>query len=365
MMRHLFLRIKHARWHMRLVHWEYWPFAAVYFPVYPAWLWYALKSRALFFFGPSNPGIENSGFIMESKHDIAKNYPNLPMPPTMLVEQSTTYVAVGLWMQQHQLDYPLVAKPDIGMQGIGVYKIDNAQQLQELLSQIQIQYILQPFIQYSQEIGVFFVRTAAQPFGFITGVVEKKFVEVTGDGVSTLRQLLEKSHRFKLQIPMLEKGYAHQLDEKILPAGFREVLVPFGNHARGALFLDATRQMADVITPVILSALQSAVNFNFGRLDIRYHTLEDLVENKNWCIIEMNGAGSEPTHMYDPGNSLFVAWKEIIRHWRWLYQVSKEQRLLGHTDMPITTGWKMYRSFKNYKQQLLPHKWLQVTSRAL
>ncbi|MFR1446007.1 hypothetical protein ACLUYJ_20825, partial [Acinetobacter baumannii] len=66
--------------------------------------------------------------------------------------------------------------------------------------------------------------------------------------------------------------------------------------------------------------------FYFGRLDIRFNSFEELAEDKNWSIIELNGAGSEPTHMYDPKHSLFFAWKEIIRHWKILYKVSLQNK---------------------------------------
>jgi hypothetical protein len=48
-----------------------------------------------------------------------------------------------------------------------------------------------------------------------------------------------------------------------------------------------------------------------------------LSEGKDFSIIELNGAGSEPTHIYDPAHSIFFAWKEIIRHWNILYKISR------------------------------------------
>ena len=42
-----------------------------------------------------------------------------------------------------------------------------------------------------------------------------------------------------------------------------------------------------------------------GRLDIRYNTLDELKPGNNFSIIELNGAGSEPTHIYDPTHFVF------------------------------------------------------------
>src|SRR5262245_46221465 len=55
---------------IRLFHWEYWSFGVVYAPVYLSWLWFALRARSFFFFAASNPGIQNGGFLSESKKDI-------------------------------------------------------------------------------------------------------------------------------------------------------------------------------------------------------------------------------------------------------------------------------------------------------
>ena len=51
--------------------------------------------------------------------------------------------------------------------------------------------------------------------------------------------------------------------------------------------------------------------FYYGRLDIRYEKFEDLENGLNFSIIELNGAMSEPTHIYDPKHSFLYGQKEI------------------------------------------------------
>jgi hypothetical protein len=48
--------------------------------------------------------------------------------------------------------------------------------------------------------------------------------------------------------------------------------------------------------------------FYYGRLDIMFTSWEDLAQGLNFSIVEVNGAGSEPTHIYDPKHSIFFAW---------------------------------------------------------
>ena len=101
----------------------------------------------------------------------------------------------------------------------------------------------------------------------------------------------------------------------ILAAGEKFLMVPYGNHARGAKFVDISHSIDAELTNTIDRICSGVNGFYFGRLDIRYNTWEELKEGKNFSIIELNGAGSEPTHIYDPRHSIFFAWREIIRHW--------------------------------------------------
>ena len=86
--------------------------------------------------------------------------------------------------------------------------------------------------------------------------------------------------------------------------------------------------------------------FYYGRLDIRYNTWEELKEGKNFSVIEINGAGAEPTHMYDPKHSLFFAWREIIRHWKILWRISTNNNRKGISYISNREGRTMLRDNK-------------------
>jgi hypothetical protein len=70
-------------------------------------------------------------------------------------------------------------------------------------------------------------------------------------------------------------------------------------------------------------------------------------------VIEVNGAGSEPTHMYDPRHSIFFAWKEIIRHWFILNRISRINHQLGIRYMTVEEGLKMFKDEKEHSRKLL------------
>jgi hypothetical protein len=47
----------------------------------------------------------------------------------------------------------------------------------------------------------------------------------------------------------------------------------------------------------------------------------ELEQGINFSIVELNGAASEPTHIYDPKHSLFCM-EELARHITYMYEIS-------------------------------------------
>ena len=314
-------KILYRPFFIKLFNWEYWPFYAVYGPILFYWFWLCLKSRSFFFFNTSNPTIGNGGFMMESKWDIYKLMPDEHYPRTLFFETGSTEALVINVVSRNNFRYPLVGKPDIGMKGMAVKKLENEYDLVEYIKRSKVNFLVQEFVSYQNEVGIFYYRYPNEEKGRISGIVSKEFLTVKGTGFSTLRDLLQQDKRYILQLPELERSYGKKLN-RVLSAGEELILVPYGNHVRGAKFVDASHLIDDKLTKTIEEVCGQVPGFYFGRLDIRYNTWEELKEGKNFSIIELNGAGSEPTHIYDPKHSLFFAWKEIIRHWKILWKIS-------------------------------------------
>lgn len=344
-------KIKRSPFFIRLFNWEYWPFNIVYIPVYIVWFWYSIRARSFFFFGASNPFIRNAGFLQESKKEIYELIPAGYTPPTFFFRAGSNPGELIKTIKQEKLSYPLIIKPDIGMQGKAVLKVTGETELLDAAAKFDVDYIIQPFIPYEKEIGIFYVRYPGEPAGRITGIVEKEFLTVTGDGVSTIEQLLQRTPRYVLQLPVIRKMLGNQIYTVPL-AHEKKVLVPYGNHVRGSLFLDSTYKNNAQVSAVIDAVCSQVKEFYFGRLDIRFSSFEELAENKNWSIIELNGAGSEPTHMYDPRHSIWFAWKEIIRHIHMLFTISVANKKRGFAYLRFTDGMNMLRENKKYVRKL-------------
>lgn len=288
---------------------------------------------------------------MESKIEIDELIPGKYKPLTLFFPANTSIFKIKAAIRNHHLQFPLIIKPDIGMQGKAVIKVHNDLELNNAIRQFTVDYIIQPFIPYPKELGIFYVRYPDEHHGFITGIVEKEFLSVKGDGFSTISQLLMLDPRYILQLPDLGRILGEEINA-ILARDEERILVPYGNHARGALFIDSSNMINLKLVRLIDKVCRSIDGFHFGRLDIRFNSFEELKDDKNWCIIELNGAGSEPTHIYDPQHSLFFAWREIVRHWRMLCKVSMQNRRKGFPYLSLKEGITMVIENNRYVNKI-------------
>lgn len=342
----LSLRIKSL--FIKAFHWEFWPFNMVYLPIMPYWFWLGLKSKSLFFFNTSNPGIKNGGFAMESKNDIYKQIPKGLRPETILIKPSQNWEEILEEIHRVGLRFPLIGKPDIGYKGIMVRKILNASELKNYTQEMKVDYLLQEFIPYKNEVGIFYYKIPGENKGQISGIVGKDFLKVRGNNILTVEELIIQEPRYLLQLPVLRQSHPFILP-KILKEGEELILVPFGNHARGSKFVDQSSLISQELTETVNRICGQIPDFYFGRLDIMYHTWEELCMGKNFSIVELNGAGSEPTHIYDPSHSILFAWKEIIRHWKILNRISNLNKTTkGLEFLNFKQGIKLLRDNSNY-----------------
>jgi hypothetical protein len=343
--------ITHHPFFIKLLHWEYWSFNTIYFFLYPVYAWLCIRAGFKYFFPASNPTIAYGGFLMEQKHEIYPLIPQQLHPAFFLVRVGTQANVILSLIHQHQFSFPLIAKPNIGMQGKAVKKIKNPEELIHYAEISTVDFLVQQLSPYQHEVGIFYVRMPNEANGRVTGIVAKEQMKVTGDGVSTLYQLIMEEPRYILQINALQQMHGAGL-QSILAKGEEKILAPYGNHARGSKFLDWSYKIDEALTKNIDAVCKQVDGFYFGRMDIMYNSWEDVRTTSNFHIIELNGAGSDPTHIYDPSHSLMFAWKEIVRHWFMLWRVSRQNHLKGHHYMTLQEGSLMFRQNKELVRKL-------------
>jgi hypothetical protein len=344
-------RIFHRPFFIRLFNWEYWSFGAVYYLLYPIWILLCLRARSFFFFAASNPSIKNGGFIGESKKDIISIIPPDKHPKSVFFNLPVNADMVLMDLQRAGMQYPLIGKPNVGGRGRGVKALRDDNDVREYVKKAFMDFHIQEYVSYKQETGIFYYRYPHQQRGTISGIVSKEFLSVTGDGKNTMRQLLQRDKRAIMYLAAMDRIHGEQLN-LVLPAGENKIVSPYGNHARGSKFLDDSHLIDEELTNVIDRLCKEIPDFYFGRLDIRYESWELLKQGKNFCIIEVNGAGSEPTHIYDPRHSLFFAWKEIVKHWIILCRISRMNHKRGYRYLSFREGVQMFREGKMYDKML-------------
>jgi hypothetical protein len=63
-------------------------------------------------------------------------------------------------------------------------------------------------------------------------------------------------------------------------------------------------------------------------------------------IMELNGCGAEPSHIYNPGFPLSKAMSVMYHHWKDMYRVSMEHKASGMNYLSLKASIKLYKNFK-------------------
>ncbi len=311
------------RIYIKTLSWEYWPVWVVYFPVSFYFLYLSIKARSFFFFSASNPTIETGGMFFESKWKIFQLVPKEYYPATILVDGSEHIDIIEQRMNFAGITFPVIAKPDRGERGWCVKKISTINELNAYKAALNVSFLIQSYVNYPVEMSVFYYRHPSQKKGMITSVTLKKLLTITGDGHSTISELIKCNDRSFLQYQKLLQQ--NKIDFTCVPdAGEQVVLVPYGNHVLGATFLSYNHIIDRELTDTIDNISQRINGFYYGRYDLRCASIEDLKMGKNFSILEINGAGAEPAHIYEPGFSFFKAQITIAKHFRMMYEAAKE-----------------------------------------
>ncbi len=329
---------------IKLRSWEYWPFGIVQLPLFIYWLWLSLKARSLLFFSASNPEIPMGGMIGESKFDVLKLVPEEIKPKSILIKLPVSTSEVLHLLDHHELNLPVVFKPDLGERGWMVKIIRTRADIEQYIKQIKLDFIAQELVDDPLEFGVFYVRYPNAQNGYVNSITMKEFLHVIGDGSSTLKELILSKDRAKLQWETLKVTYAHQL-KSVPERGAKIELVPIGNHCLGTTFLNGNHLITEKLNASFDLISKQIKGFYFGRYDIRCASLEDL-ENGKIKVLELNGCGAEPAHIYQPGFSLIDAFGVLFTHWRNLYVISTQNHSRGVPYISFREGSAIYKRFK-------------------
>ena len=290
-----------------------------------------------------------SGFEGETKEEMFQQLPAQFSPITIYIQPSEKIDCVLHKMAAANLQFPVAAKPDVGTKGLLFRKIENKEQLATYHSLLPFAYVIQELITLPLEMSVFYVRYPGEEKGMITGLISKEYLNVKGDGRSTLKQLIENHPKAFMMAEEQKHKHAKRLNE-VIAANEIFYLNELGNHNRGARFINLKNEVDETLLSVMDKINLYSKTFYYGRYDIKTSSLEDLKKGKCISILEFNGVGSEPNHIYDINLRYAQAIKIILQHWKYMFEIGRINYKNGIAYIPFLKGVRMFRaSIKNTK----------------
>lgn len=347
----LFSNIKNSDFYVKLTNWEYWPIGVANLPLALIWVSFALRARRLFFFTNVNPVIETGGAWGESKMNILERIPSAYVPATIFVAKGTALATVLEKIGQAGLQFPVIAKPNVGERGFLVAKIRDEASLQAYIGRNAGDFLVQEFVGLPLELAVMYHRYPGERRGKITSICIKETLKVSGDGRSSIRQLMQGKARARLQLHRFEKEFPDLLN-KIPAPGETIELEPIGNHCRGTMFLNGNGQIDPQLTAVFDEVMAQMDGIHYGRFDLKCSSIDDIRQGKGFQVMEFNGIGAEPAHIYDPSYPLLDKHLDIYRHWQTIYRISTLQARQGFKSMGFVEGLKNLQTYFNNKKKL-------------
>jgi len=327
---------------------EFLPGWVAYGPIVAQWIALGLWHRDFSLPTAANPAITTGGLCGESKSailDLVQGDSRRAIAPYTTMTTGTDDLARAQGaIRQAGLALPIVVKPDIGCNGAGIRLVENLGSLQAALGAFPrgVRLVLQKLIPWEGEAGIFYIRRPGDHAGHLTSLTLKHAPTVTGDGISTLRALIQADPRHSRLQRLYFTRLAARLDE-IPRAGARVTMVFAGNHCRGSIFRNGAADMTPALATSIDEIARSMPDFHFGRIDVRYRSLHALREGQDFQIIEINGVGSEATHIWDPDTSLREIYLAQLRHYGAAFAIGAEMRRRGAKTSGIRAMWRDWR----------------------
>ena len=294
------------------------------------------------------PGNFSGGFVGESKietlAELSASCGAFTADAYLLkgAAPAERFAAVERLRRRHGIEFPFVLKPDVGSRGVGVKVIRTSEQARAYLEQTSAPLVMQRYAPGPGEAGIFYYRHPGEPRGRIFAMTEKLFPTLTGDGAHTIEELIWRDSRARF----MAKKYLKRLGPRssdVPAAGETIKLVESGNHAQGCIFRDGMRLWSQELEDRIDAISQKVHGFFIGRYDVRYSSEEDLRSGRSFQIIELNGASSEATNIYDARNTLWSAYRTLFRQWDLVFAIGDANRHLGAHPTRLIPLWKKWR----------------------
>jgi hypothetical protein len=325
-------------------------------PLVAQWAWLSLRHRSITLPSCANPFITTGGMVGEGKMEYLNIMGTLARKATattacVTADGAATAVAAEAAMAHAGLAYPVVLKPDLGWCGFGVRRVDDTEAMYDYFAAFPRgeRVLIQQWIAEPGEAGIFYMRRPGEPTGQVIGMVLRHFPQVVGDGAHTVAELIAADPRAR----RLGRDGASEpcCDVTQVPAAGQCVrIATVGSTRVGGLYASGDALITAELTQAVDTIANDMRAFHVGRFDVKYTTPAALRAGR-FTIIEVNGAGSEAVHAWDPALTLTQAYRVIFDKQRRLFAIGAAMRRLGHRPV----GWFALARHHLHQQALISH----------
>ena len=257
------------------------PRGLFYLPLVLSWIGFALRYRSLTLPTVANPrhptggawGGSRSGYLI----DVGANERRWIADVVVVTRSAAPRTLYADLEHARQsmcaagLEFPLIAKPDVGRHG--VCRIDDVAALREYLQNFPggEKLMLQAFVPYPDKGAVLYAR-----------------------------------------LPGAQNG-------RILSLTFRV----------DGLCRDARRHITPELEARIDAVARSMREFHYGCFELRFASTDDLKRGENFSIVAINGIGSAVNHAWDPELPLGEVYRRLVDHQRIQFLIGEKNRARG------------------------------------
>jgi hypothetical protein len=284
------------------------PKAVFVTPMVLHWLWLALRHRSVSLPSAANPAIALGGLVGESKMIYFDQV--RPAEARWLARVGAVAAGDGARgraravLTRLALDFPVVAKPDIGWCGFGVRRLDDQAALDAYLDAYPEgeTLLLQEYIDLPGEAGLFYLRWPGE-----------------------------------------ERGRLRSLTVRTAVPG-----ATVWSHRMGGRYHDRS----DALTPQLEDAVDAIArgmpDFHVGRFDVRYATLDALGRGE-FKVLEINGAGSEAIEFFGEDVPFFASYRGVLGKNAMLFALGAQNRARGARPCG---WWALQKAFRRQHRLL-------------
>jgi len=323
-------------------------------PMIAQWVWLGIRYRSISLPSSANPGITSGGMVGDGKLEYFASMG--PLARAMTADTIGVGNAAHVTAQRvHQrmiaagLEFPIVAKPDIGWCGYGVRLLSGVEDLSDYMRRFPRNetFVLQRYLADPGEAGLFYVREPDAANGRLIGILLRHYPSVVGNGTDSVARLIDADVRLRRATD--NRLHECRYDPAHVPAvGERVRLSTVASTRVGGCYQDGSAYATSALTHCVDSIARDMGVFLVGRFDVRFSSI-DALQRGEFTIMEVNGAGSEAVHAWDPKYSILDVYRIVFAKQRLLFRIADANRRLGF--QPI--GWRALLRLHRHQQRIM------------